>query len=539
MYAWDVLIVLLGFNLVALFVNAKFVFAICDPDDSKYVQGLLAKVVAVMGLQFVVNAVIVFPADCYANHAGNTILAELYWFLSHMSLLFYLIFLAPYALLFVDAESGNSKAQSGWRRSAWFKALFWTVVVCVLVLVAAGLLVLVLGRYYILDPADPSRMIMMQLGFKEYCITVVMWFGVFFVVVYCPVGFVVLPLHCILKYIDRPVSIAAQDYVNQKQALAEKAGALRSLGEGLRDRTKRVNNLKGVRGWWMQSRNRALIERYRASTCLLRSRAEQLEECFFYKPVSQIKAVCWLCLGIVCIVMSSLWTLHIVEVGILPGLLKKPPRIYLWDRMLIFGSQSNIFIIEFLIYLFFYSFVFIATTAGFHKTGMRTPYGIHMSPLRKEGTHVNQILIFTMTLCFTGTGLNMFVWILCPQWAAESVLHKLFANYKTNGFYEVVFNNYAPALWVTAGIELASIIYFSIRPRDRFMFPLETPEDVKRTEDMAASWRTANAPLTQQARGPRTGLRDLGQKIQDKEADVVNRAKGAVPMGMRAGMKMA
>ncbi|KAH0487901.1 MAG: uncharacterized protein KVP18_002176 [Porospora cf. gigantea A] len=534
MYAWNILISIIAVNLISLVLIVKGVFDLIDPRDLQFLQGHVGQLAAIVGLQFAANGLLVLPVDVYAGFSGQNILPDLYWTASYLCCFLYLMLLAPYALLFAGAESSHGSAKPNWRKSAWFKASFWALATFVICLAAAGLLFLLIGEY--VEMNDVGNPVRHHLNFGYYALAMTLWVGMFFVMVFGPVGLVSIPLHCILRYVDRPVPATAQAAEDNQKDLLEVATTLRLLGEGLKVRTGRVLALRGCRGRWKRYRNAVIVEKYLHATSLLRRHHIALQKTVKYKGIYSVQAWLWLTLGIVCAVVALLWTIQVgetIHARITGGM----AAIRVFDRLLAVTSSGGAFILLLLVYGPLYSFLLLTPICGFWKSFSRLLIGLRVAPLRKNATHADLIVGFTMVTVVSVGGINVMLLNTCPEWSAAAYITEVMGRYSTNTASSALMGRYLPLFWIYLSLEVAAILYFVWRPRDAYQFPLDTPADLAAIRELAQSWLREDVALDRLARlKEHNTLRELGERIQKKEHDLHHQGKNAVNAGAQAAL---
>ncbi|KAH0489001.1 MAG: hypothetical protein KVP17_003872 [Porospora cf. gigantea B] len=534
MYAWGVLINIIAVNLISLVVIVKAVFDLFDPRDLQFLQGHVGQLAAIVGLQFAANALLVLPVDVYAGFTGLRILPDLYWTAAYLCCFLYLMLLAPYALLFAGAESSHGASKPNWRKSAWFKASFWALATFVICLAAAGLLFLLIGEYVEADAS--GNPVQHHLNFGYYAIAITLWMGILFVTVFGPVGLVSIPLHCVLRYVDRPAPTTAEEAEDNQKDLLEVASTLRVLGEGLRARTGRVMALRGCRGRWKRYRNAVVVEKYLHASSLLRRQLIVLQKSVKYKGIYTVQAWLWLTLGIVCAVIGLLWTVQVGET-IHARITGRMAAMRVFDRLLAAASSGGAFILLLLVYGPFYGFLLLTPICGFWKFFSRILIGLRVAPLRKNGTHADMIVGLTMVTTISVGGINVMLVHTCPEWTAAAYITEVMGRYSTNAASGALLGRYLPLFWIYLSLEAAAILYFVWRPRDAYQFPLDTPADLAAVRELAQSWLREDLALDRQGRlKEHNTLRELGERIQKKELDLHDQGRNAANAGARAAL---
>lgn len=223
---WWIIIIIIGFNVLMLLADMRFVYHYMHLDDYKYNQGILAQVMAVIGCQLVWMLFCIMPTDVYNTIYGGGFDMLYFWQLVYLFLIVYLTALLPFSVFYYEAESDPRLTKT----PAWRKALFSTGITVVVSWGIVGLLYLSSHRIEIpiasvvcieVDPINSTKCLSWgstsevwsgSLAFLTFLVALPSVFGWILFSFQGGVGLASTPLFLIYNFISRPQPINLQQY---------------------------------------------------------------------------------------------------------------------------------------------------------------------------------------------------------------------------------------------------------------------------------------------------------------------------------------
>lgn len=206
---WYVILIILGFLAVVFLLDLKILFYYEHPDDSKYNQGLTAKIVALVGFEFAWLLLTIIPTDAYNSNAEAGLDVYIFWDLVLSFVLVYLFVPIPFATTFYEADTDPRTTKT----PPWFKALTVSGIVFGCSAAIYAVMYFALRSTKVLEcNQDSCRLVSAYTPFFLFSAIFIGFFGWILVVLYLGVGLVAVPQGLIVAFIDRPKPISQQDY---------------------------------------------------------------------------------------------------------------------------------------------------------------------------------------------------------------------------------------------------------------------------------------------------------------------------------------
>lgn len=133
-----------------------------------------------------------------------------------------------------------------------------------------------------------------------------------FFAIYAGVGLIALPLDLILEYVRRPIRMKESEFIAERQKLANELSQLKRDGDQIKTEEAQAKNTDG---WWAKRSKKSSvnskIRKLEISVSLANKKFEKLKiQADYNRRAHPIFYVLKLILGIICIIISIFWILH-------------------------------------------------------------------------------------------------------------------------------------------------------------------------------------------------------------------------------------
>eukprot|EP01064_Diplonema_japonicum_P029203 TRINITY_DN4656_c2_g1_i1.p1 TRINITY_DN4656_c2_g1~~TRINITY_DN4656_c2_g1_i1.p1 ORF type:complete len:525 (+),score=130.35 TRINITY_DN4656_c2_g1_i1:60-1577(+) len=234
-------------------------------------------------------------------------------------------------------------------------------------------------------------------------------------IVFGGVGIIALPMDLINDWRMRPEKLTAIEYERRKQALAGEVQELLRSGKALEDK-----QAAGQKGFFGSTKKR--INKFKEQVTLMEKKWERLNDS---RDVDRlvILAMIKLPIGIIGIVISLMWILHII----IYNLSKASPFLNNMFR----GLDSFFPLFGTLCYAVFALWMLWAAVKGCFKVGCN--FGIiQIHPMKVNGTLMSSFLFNTLLVLLTSVTVSQFCAMSFRDYAANTVVDSLFSTYVNN-----------------------------------------------------------------------------------------------------------
>lgn len=205
---WYAILIILGFLVIVLLLDLKIIFFYEHPDDSKYSQGLVAKVTALVGFQLVWLLLTGIPTDAFNTNASGELDMRLFWNMVLPFILIYLILPIPLAISFYEADTDPRTSKT----PAWFYALKHSAIVFICCTISYIIMYFALRSTKVLTNDGTTELVDAYIPFFLFSAIFVGLCGWILITLYLSVGLIAVPQGLILGFINRPKPISQQDY---------------------------------------------------------------------------------------------------------------------------------------------------------------------------------------------------------------------------------------------------------------------------------------------------------------------------------------
>ncbi|XAR68818.1 hypothetical protein NMG60_11000190 [Bertholletia excelsa] len=407
--------------VLVFLVNVYLLINFQHPDDAN--QAYFPKFVVILGLSVAAISILMLPADVanrqacqhaiYNGACNLTLPMKSLWLAIYIIDAILVFFVIPFAMFYYEGDQDKSAGQKVKSALMW---VVTSVIVCALLLgvlyglvgkvdftvrhlssgttsfrnileLSSGQQCIPIGTHQCSAysaSASSETTLTMRSTFPEYIVALATIVGSILFTIFGGVGIACLPLGLIFSFIRRPKAVITRSqYIKEATELGKKARELKTTADALHQEER--SGLKG-RKW------RKNVKEVEKELLLLEEDVKALEEMY---PQGEQAETAWamtvigymikLVLGIIGLIVSVLWIIHIVIY-----LFMKPPLspflnevfIKLDDVWGLLGTSA---------FALFCFYLLVAVIAGATMLGMRLVF-ITIHPMKWGGTLMNSFL---------------------------------------------------------------------------------------------------------------------------------------------------
>lgn len=420
MVSWILIVATIVLCVLAILVGIFFVFRFQMPEDKN--THWLSKIVIILTIGIAGMNVLMLPLDALnrqtTDYMNTTLMCWIFTIVS--AVLAFLII--PYLIGFYEASQDEDvkhpicRAIFGVIPFLLFAIIFliilyFAVAVCeVPVTLQAGNTATSVqaasnspnGRYKdttINITPSPISFIVAMIGFIGYLLLIILG----------GIGFATLPTNLITDFIRRPKPISLKQYAKGKQLINRWAEELVTEGEKIREEGKH----KGFK----HRKVKRMINKYSQQIEYLENAYQTIEVSYKVRGGNPVIPWVKLILGIVCIIISLLWIIHIIIftfANIHP---------FLND---FFHILDNKFALSAVIFfgLFTY-YLFLCVVSGATSFGLNLLF-IRIHPMEQANTPINSILFNSGLMLFASFGVALFSTLNFPIYTRLTALDMIY-----------------------------------------------------------------------------------------------------------------
>eukprot|EP01068_Selenidium_serpulae_P012976 Selendium_serpulae@DN5906_c0_g1_i1.p1 len=479
---WIWIVILCVAQIGFFLVDLRMLFYYEHPDDSKFNQGMLAKVMVLIGLQIAWIVICLTPTDAHATQIGSSINVVTMW---EVMFLFLVVFMAvpyPIAIFFYETDSDPRVT----KLAPWKKTLIFSAVVFVTCAIVIGVFYAICSKATIsefncnnkhLPPemlpgcsSSPPSEITVTTPFMIYLIAFTSFIGWWPFVLFSGVGFVALPFSLIVSFIDRPKPIDFPTYKDKKLILGERAMHLRESGEALKKAKMKAGGFTGIAGMRYRQKLAQESRKFRQSVYLLEEDYKALNVAFKERGENPVLSYCKLILGIFCAIMSFIWFVQIILAILLPqisGLWGDGIMVWSFDNMLVAVNEVEFYGLDLIIYGLLTLYVLVTVVIGCFRFGLRVFLFYAVIPMRKADTHLNRFLFNVAIIVIASGAIAHFSVMAFPLYSLNTGADLIFNHYAENMVMLKAFFKYYILVWVLLVWIIVCIVFFALKPRER------------------------------------------------------------------------
>eukprot|EP00923_Selenidium_pygospionis_P036880 GHVN01064613.1.p1 GENE.GHVN01064613.1~~GHVN01064613.1.p1 ORF type:complete len:440 (-),score=49.97 GHVN01064613.1:809-2128(-) len=437
---WIWITVLCVLHVCFLVINLRLLFYFEHPDDSKYNQGLLAKLMVLLGLQLAWLVVSSLPVDAHVAQIKSSANIETFWEIVFLFIIVYMALPFPAALFYYEADSDPRVSKT----APWKKALIYTAIVfmCVAAVVGVGYAITAPAKIpsreinclnkYLTDSlrlacaggSNAPRLIPSTTPYLMYQINISAFIGYWGFVLFEGVGLAALPVSLIVGFIDRPKAIDFGTYSEKKRQLGEKAFYLHHSGEGLKRNKMEAQSISGLAGYRKRLRLDQDVRKFRQSVFLLEQEYQDLNMAYVQRGENPVISYAKLFAGIGCAGMSLMWMVQIILAVIVPQL----AGVVIWnfDDFLVLVKSVEFFALDLVLYGFMVCYLLLCVIVGCFKYGLRVFICFPIIPMRKADTHLNRFLLNVAVIVLASAAVAHFSAISFPKYSTNTAAEVIF-----------------------------------------------------------------------------------------------------------------
>ncbi|EZG55995.1 putative LMBR1-like protein [Gregarina niphandrodes] len=507
MFAWWLILIIIGLNGVGLVATLWFVYHYCHPDDLKYNQGILAQVVVIFGFQIAYLSFCLVATDAYNERFEGQFNMSYCWKLVYLMIVIYLSIVLPLAVFYYEADSDpritkTSPLVQTLKRGSMYIVAVWGVI---------GLLYLAcrkmtIGGEHCLDEGCSVSVPTSQtvtLEFLSYLIGLPGFIGWFVFMFTGGIGIASVPVGLFMKWWHFPKPLPVHEYEKMKKVLGERATALREVGEGLAAHEMRKKN--GLRNPTARMRFRSKVSKYKEIVQLLSEEYERLEKRAGGK-LNPVKYMFYFVLAMFSFVLTVILWCQVIMACLYPSATGKPPINGIsvaFTKM----REWRAFFPEFSLYLLIYGHQVLCSVVGMITLNAKMKGCLPVEPLRKKSTHLNAMLFHTAIMLTTCCAIVVLSVETLPSYVEGTEANTIFYMEKNYAKLFKTFYRKAVFQWIWFLLSCLSFIWLSIWPSTKPPVNLEDPKEM-------AKWAKLNQKLGIDAEAP-GGVKDPGVPAEE------------------------
>jgi LMBR1 domain-containing protein 1 len=474
----------------SVFANVKVLQYYQDPSDNGIGQSIFVKAVIVISLTLCWLVNILLPVDVRNSRPVPGLLdMRLVWTIAFGTIAGFLVLVIPASMFYYEAD-GDVAVGRKVRRHVMCN-MFWmliflggTLAITYAFLSKAAIPVrqyacpethwldgsqtltgIQIGEEVCASAADAR--IHFKVGFQVYMIGFMCFIGWFFFVTFGGIGLSALPIDLILEYIDRPKSIDADTYNQNKREIGRISAELLSEATTLQQRD---SELSGETGWRAKRRKRQLqadYNRWKIEVTFLEEDFEKLQISHHEKGESILVSVVKLVIGIIFAIISVLWILHTI-VYVLVGSIEPEAATPFLNGLFSAFESPGLYPVGVAFFGVFNLYLLLCVVKGCLKFGMRIFVFFSIHPMKMKATPLNSILFNVLMVLMSSATVVQFAQQAFSDYARLTDADVIFAaQIKYLEFYRYFFENnifiYCLLVWFT----LTLIYLLVVGPRDR------------------------------------------------------------------------
>jgi len=464
------------------------------PDDAGWNEGKIPKGITLIGLWIAFASVLVLPYDvANSRGSGGGIRVDILWQIIYISLALLICFVIPFAYFFYESDvdeadvEGFCDSQTG--QAITYTSVFAIVFITLLVIMYAFLntaeipVIQYKQSWSLIVPVATNQSSLpnpyttcvasrgcvrqqfiwgIPITFPVFLMAFLAFLGWFFWTVFVGVGFVALPMDLINDYRTRPIKIPATEYFKRRIELAKRAESLVKAGTAIQK--EQDDTRHSDRGRSAKRKDRQLMLRFEQAYYMLKRDKELLEASYNMTDESALWALVKLALGIIGVLLSTAWFIHIV-IFVLPV---RPFYPFLNNFFIALedagGGGFPLFGV--LAYAIFGFYLLWCCVKGNFKLGLRLAFW-KIYPMEVGKTKMSAFLANTWVILLCSVPTIQFSTIAFPYYARETQIDMLFGT-------QIQYLKFLKYFWENNVFIIAMIcfmfltgVYLFFRPADR------------------------------------------------------------------------
>jgi len=468
----NVFLIVIGVIIFAAIIAINIYILVYFQHEEDKNTAYFPKIVVVAGLTLTCVDILLLPFDVGNTTTNGGIPMEIIWQVVYILIAIVAVAILPFTLFYYEAEDPSSTHAKQIRTAFCYEGITLVifVVFTVVLWLTVGVAQVPVDKFY--SPLIPAQNftacttcsaaynqeIDFRVSFVLYIISMLALVGMVLFVVFGGIGLAALPLDLINGYRERPRFLPIDVYLKKKQDVGQRAAALIENGQKLEA------EMGGTRA---KTRKQATeFNRFRTAVYLLENDWKKLEKSRS-TPAQRLLQIIWdyvqLILGILGIVISIVWLLHII-LYVVPVSLNKPPiHPFLNAFFIVLDSAFGLFGTA--AYGLFSFYLLWCVYKGNFKFGVRIPFLFQIHPMKVGETLMNAFLFNTLVLLLASVTVVQFCTIAFAGYNSNTAIDRLFnigVRYLT-GIKYVWFYYF----WFLLGFAVIGIVYLAFFPSDR------------------------------------------------------------------------
>lgn len=480
------LLVLVGFLVgLAIFVNVKVLLYFQQKEESRFAKSVFCKAVIVISLTLAWLVNLLLPIDVRNSRPRPGMFdMQLMWTVAFITLTIFLAVIVPGVMFYAEVE-GDEVVKKKRRHvlcNLFFVLLFAGAGVAISYpfLSEASIPVVEYACDDWQDGGSPAaevdsepcssgadKLLVVRVGLQVYIIAVLCWIGWWFFVIFGGIGLIAVPMDLILAYRDRPKAISNVTFQERRKVVGAVARTLLETAEKLQDRDTNCTTSKSR--WSMGSREKNKVKaeynKFRRDVLILEEEFERLNISKFHQGESLLVSISKLVFGILCLLISIMWVLHIILVVMIRQI-DDSIRIEFLDAIFAACESSGLYAFGVALFAVFNIYLLVCVVKGCLKFGMRVFFLFSIHPMRYQATPLNSILFNVEMLLISSAAVVQFSQTAFADYARLTDADVIFsAQIKYMTFYSYFFEHNV-FIYMLLGWFVLALIYLLLRPKD-------------------------------------------------------------------------
>eukprot|EP01118_Nematostelium_gracile_P010170 TRINITY_DN3485_c0_g1_i1.p1 TRINITY_DN3485_c0_g1~~TRINITY_DN3485_c0_g1_i1.p1 ORF type:complete len:488 (-),score=119.73 TRINITY_DN3485_c0_g1_i1:108-1571(-) len=434
---------------------------------------IFPKIVVITGLTLTCLNVLLLPFDVANARSDGGFPMQTIWLVFYVIVAVMIVVILPFSIFYYEAEDPDSSNSKQIKTAIMYE--FATVIIFTIIAVVMWIAIgiaevpvdeLTSNLTELTDYSDVtaamvwknSTEIKYRVSFILYIISVLTFVGMFLFVIFGAIGLAALPMDLINAFRKRPRFIDLKTYIERKIEIGIRAQALAAAGRKLND--KMAKNPGGRPKGRAQNRE---FNKFRAAVFVLEEDYKKTERAYGGGVGPRILQIIWdytqLVLGVISIVLSICWLLHII----LYMTAKPPIHPFLNNFFIALDEAWAIFgVLAYGIFAFYYMWCIIK---GNFKFGLRIPLLFSIHPMKVGETLMNAFLFNTLLLLLASMTLVQFCSDAFSLYNRFTGIDSLF-NIGVRHLIGIKYVWYY-YFWAILGFAVLGLIYLCLFPSDR------------------------------------------------------------------------
>jgi LMBR1 domain-containing protein 1 len=303
-----------------------------------------------------------------------------------------------------------------------------------------------------------------DVSFPIYTIGLLSFISWFLFVIFGGIGLAALPLDFIYDFNTRPVKMSPRELADKKRFLLLETKKVKELGEI----AKSLEDKGALKKTIFSSEKReynATMRKLRASVCVLDNEYQMIEIQSELNDEWVLKYWFGLLLGIICLILSLSWFIHIILYFIvIPN--GQPLHPFL-NNLLVFLVENNVGFMATAFFAMFCLYLLLAAIKGNVKFGLRILLCWAVHPMKRNETYINSFLFNISLILLCSVSVTQFCAAAFKDFAVMTDVDLIFTTQIRYMKFFRYFFQYHVFEYALFGFTVLSTIYLLCRPSDK------------------------------------------------------------------------